>query len=78
MFRRIKTWLFGSQGMPIEQQASTHGPECFRTIASTDPHIDNEPMDPLMLAAMNRCIETGGIVIANRDEDGNCTIRDVD
>ena len=78
MFRRIKKWLLGSQEMPIEQQTITHGPSRFHTIASTDPHIDDEPMDPLMLAVMNRCLETGGVVIANRDEDGNCTMRDVD
>ena len=78
MFKRIKQWLFGKPKPTFLDQKITHGPESFKTIASTDPIIDDEPMDPLLLAALNRCIETGGAVIANRDDDGNCTLRDVE
>lgn len=78
MFRRFKKWITGRlSGIPVSEQQITHGPERFVTIASTDPNFDDDDIDPLMLAAMNRCLQTGGMVFGGRDENGNCTIEDV-
>ena len=78
MLKNLVDWLRGRKpSLPIEQQRITHNTDRFKTIASTHPEPHNDDTDPMVLAAMNRCLETGKPVFATRDKHGNCTIRDI-
>ena len=74
MLNRIRRWLSGEpvSDVLVARRRLTG----IEVISSTDKNFDIDAMDPLMLAAINRCRETGEAVFGSRDDDGNISLVD--
>ncbi len=76
MFNFIRKWFLRNNiKNPSSPQAKE--PIHFHAVASTDPNFSDDDIDPLTLATLQRCCETGNMVVGNLNDDGSFDLKEI-